>query len=117
MASHRVNAGRAERDAGPRSVLVLTPEPFRLRAAPLLLETPFAGGLGGPRRNPPPLDFQRSPELFHHALQRELSVSALAAFVLGDSAQHRAGARNDPPLLRLGQRGRRFDVEDGFDSR
>src|SRR5437870_3299363 len=72
VASRRVSGGRAERDAGPRSVLVFTPEPVRLRAAPLLLEAPFAGGLGGPRRNPPPLDFQRSPELFPHALQREL---------------------------------------------
>src|SRR5207249_180507 len=97
------------------SVFELAPEPLRLRPVPLLLEPTLTSGLGGRRGNPPPLDPEGPPELLHQALEGELPVSALAALVLGDRAQHRTRAGDDAPLLRLRERRRRFDVEDGFD--
>ena len=63
-----------------------------------------------------PLDLQRLRQRLDEPLGRELPVPPLAALVLRDRAQLRPGLRDDAPLLRLGERGRRLDVEDRLDA-
>ena len=47
---------------------------------------------------------------------RELSVSGLAALVLGNRSQHRAGLAEHTLLLAIGERRRALDGENGLDT-
>src|SRR5947208_2811098 len=85
---------------------------LRLAALPLLLQASLPCGGRRFGRTALPLDLQGVPQGLDDALDRELAVSPLAAFVLGDGAEHRAGLREHAPLLSVGQRDRALDVED-----
>ena len=68
-------------------------------------------------RHPAPLDLERPAELFDEPLDGKLTVPQLASLVLRHSAQHGPCARDDAPLLGVGQRVRGLHVEDRFDAR
>src|SRR3954467_14652047 len=70
-----------------------------------------------PPRGPPPPPPGPLPQLLDQPLEGELPVPELAALVLGDRAEHWAGAADDAAFLRVRQRVRGLDVEDGFDAR
>src|SRR5262249_61664665 len=87
---------------------------LRLAAARFLLQPPLLRGGARLGRAAFPLHLECLSERLDHALDRELAVSPLAAFVLGDRADYRAGLRDHAALLRVGQRDRALDVEDRF---
>jgi hypothetical protein len=74
-------------------------KPFRLRTAALLLEPSLDRGLARLRRDPAALDVERLAECVGDSLGCELAVPGLAALVLGDGSQDRAGLAYDPVLL------------------
>src|SRR5439155_19157940 len=84
------------------------PQALDVAAAALLLEPSLDRRFRRPRRPAPTRDLERLAEDFHEPLGRELAVAPLAPLVLGDRADHRAGARDDPALLSWSERGGGF---------
>src|SRR3954454_10769187 len=70
--------------------------------------------LGGGAR---PRDMQRAAEALLQAAQRQVAVARLAAGVLGDRADDRSTAVEDPALLIVAERAGGGDVEAGLDAR
>ena len=99
-------AGRGLRDLGR------PPQPLDVGAAALGLEPAFLGRLARLRGDALAVDVQRLSQLLDEALDGELAVPQLAALVLRHRAERRAGLRDDPALLVVGQRRRALDVED-----
>src|SRR5256714_1129610 len=106
-------AGDRARACRPQALAVVRPpaQPLRLAAPALLLASPPLGRGRRPGRPALPLYLQRLAQGLDQTLGRELAVSPLAAFVLGDGAEHRAGLRSHPPLLGVGQTDRALDAE------
>ena len=94
---------------GLRLAFVGRPAPgaLALRLPALGLEPSAARRLARPRGATLAGDGQSALEATAQALERELAVAGLAAGVLRDRDHPRAGAGDDPPLLLVGERGRR----------
>ena len=103
-----------ERRAADRVLVELATQPLRPGAPLLLLEATFAGGCARLRRNALSLHPECVSQRTHEPVNSELAVAGLAPLVLRNCSQDGAGPRDHAPLLRLGQRARRLDVEDCY---
>src|SRR5438309_2441667 len=101
------------------AVAVGRPAPQLLACAgtALLLEAPLARCAGRLRRSAAAWDRQRAVDSLGEPLERQLAVAQLAARVLRDGCDPRAGPGHDALLLRVAQRGGGGHVEDRLHSR
>src|SRR5438094_226841 len=111
------SACAGERRAADGPLVRGTPEPLRLGAALLLLAAAPSSGGGGLGGGALSRYAQRFPQRGAEPLDCELAIARLTPLVLRDRSQNRAGARDHAPLLRVRQRVRGLDVEDGDDPR
>src|SRR5581483_5705729 len=106
---------RRSRSCGTSSVVRRTPQPLDAAAAALSLEALLDRRLRRPRRASWTRNPERLAQLLDEPLGRELAVAPLAALVLRDRPEHRAGLGHGAPLLRVRERGGGLDVEDRLD--
>src|SRR5215217_2546427 len=112
--------GRRERRPAGASLFVRAGRPPLLLAARLALlraRVASSGGSGRTRRPARSRRRERGGEPGAQPLQRQLTVARLAACVLRDGCHPRAGALDQPRLLRVAQHARGGHVEDRLDAR